>query len=88
MGQDKDCDLTKEAETLRESASDTPIRFYNTNPALLGGNCYQRFPARASWQVGWVLAREDGSTYRIERSCFRWGSETIFDPFERVDGRG
>ena len=62
-------------EAMEKNALDTRIDHSYGDPRLrqAGLNPYQRYPERSSWTEWEVWQRPDGSTYRRERTCSRWG---------------
>jgi hypothetical protein len=48
------------------------------------GNPYQRYPERSYWTEWEIWQRPDGTTYRKERECCRWGGEISKGPWKLI----
>lgn len=66
--------------------NDVLIRCSHGDPRLSAKslNSYQRYPERSYWFEWEIWERPDGTTYRKERRCCRWGGEISKDPWKLI----
>lgn len=55
--------------------TDELLGTWNTNPANKPGNPYQKFPERASWELGARFRRADDTQYTKTQKVYRWAAE-------------
>lgn len=65
----------REWRAFAESNDHKLIHSWDTDPRKGPGNCFQRYPERASWVVGQRWQRPDGSQYVLEQSLSSWSSQ-------------
>jgi hypothetical protein len=60
------------------ATDDTLTHQWDYNPANYPGNPYERFPERASWEIGAVFQRPDGTLYQKTQQLHRWAGSMAY----------